>query len=237
MVSGAVDAGLDTVGFTDHCSLTAVMRAEKLLWNRNFDRTYEQRRAALDILDDRHDITLQDGVEMDYEPGLEADIERFLDTAGFDYAIGSVHYTDGREVFPRESFAEMSPAETRGFVDTYYDTIEALIESELFEIVGHVDRIEWHPALRGLTTESHYRQVAAACADSRTVPEINASHVSSDPEMYHPSRPFIDVLREYDVRFTVGTDSHEPGAFGPRREALETLLAERDVDPVDPVGL
>jgi len=36
MVDAAEAAGLDAVGFADHCSLSEAWRDERLLWNRNF---------------------------------------------------------------------------------------------------------------------------------------------------------------------------------------------------------
>jgi|AntRauTorckE6833_2_1112554.scaffolds.fasta_scaffold02256_10 histidinol-phosphatase (PHP family) len=235
MVDAAEAAGLDAVGFTDHCSLSEAWRDERLLWNRNFDRTYARRREALSIAADRTDIAIYDAVEMDYEPELEAEIDEFLDEADFDYAIGSVHYVAGKQVFPFESFADASDAERRAFVDTYYDAVVSLVESELFDVLAHVDLIENHPALHGLTTAAHRERVAAACADSRTVPEINAGRAGDRGEfdLFHPTEPFTEAFRDRGVRFVVGTDSHDPEDFADRVPRLERYLDETGIDPLE----
>jgi histidinol-phosphatase (PHP family) len=234
MIDAAEAAGLDAVGFADHCSLSEAWRDERLLWNRNFDRTHERRREALAIAADRTDLTLYDAVEMDYEPELEPAIGAFLADADFDYAVGSVHYVAGRQVFPFESFDDASGAERRAFVDDYYDAVVALVESELFDVLAHADLVENHPALRGLTTDAHRERVAVACANSRTVPEINAGRAGDRGEfdLFHPTEPFVDAFRDRGVRFVVGTDSHDPEDFADRVPRLERYLDETGVEPL-----
>lgn len=234
MVDAAEAAGLDAVGFTDHCSLSEAWRDERLLWNRNFDRTYARRRAALSIVADRTDLAVYDAVEMDYEPDLEAAIDEFLGEADFDYAIGSVHYVAGKQVFPFESFADASDAERRAFVDDYYDAVVSLVESELFDVLAHADLVENHPALRGLTTAAHRDRVAAACAASRTVPEINAGRAGDRGEfdLFHPTEPLTEAFRDRGVRFVVGTDSHDPADFADRVPRLERYLEETGIEPL-----
>ena len=234
MVDAAEAAGLDAVGFADHCNLSEAWRDERLLWNRNFDRTYARRREALAIAGDRTDLTLYDAVEMDYEPELEAAIDAFLSDAHFDYAIGSVHYVAGRQVFPFESFDDASEADRRAFVDDYYDAVVDLVESELFDVLAHVDLVENHPALNGLTTAAHRERVAAACADSRTVPEINAGRAGDrgDFDLFHPTEPFFDAFRDRGVRFVLGTDSHDPEDFADRVPRLERYIDETGIEPL-----
>ncbi|MFC7186441.1 PHP domain-containing protein [Halorubrum yunnanense] len=234
MVDAAEAAGLDAVGFADHCSLSEAWRDERLLWNRNFDRTHGRRREALATAADPADLTLYDAVEMDYEPELEGAIREFLADAGFDYAVGSVHYVAGKQVFPFESFADASDAERRAFVDDYYDAVVSLVESELFEVLAHADLVENHPALNGLTTAAHRERVAAACADSRTVPEINAGRAGDRGEfdLFHPTDPFVAAFRDRGVRFVVGTDSHDPEDFADRVPRLERYLDETGIEPL-----
>jgi len=234
MVEAAEAAGLDAVGFADHCNLSRAWRDERLLWNRNFDRTYSRRREAIAIADDRTDLTLYDAVEMDYEPEAEATIEAFLADAAFDYALGSVHYVAGKQVFPFESFADASDADRRAFVDDYYDAVVSLVESELFDVLAHADLVENHPALNGLTTAAHRDRVAAACANSRTVPEINAGRAGDRGEfdLFHPTEPFVRAFRDHGVRFVVGTDSHDPEDFADRVPRVERFLAETGIEPL-----
>jgi histidinol-phosphatase (PHP family) len=170
---------------------------------------------------------------MDYHPDDEAEIEAFLASAGFDYAIGSVHYLDGVNVHVQEYFGRKDEAERHDLVASYYDNLVALADSELFDIAAHLDLVERNPALRGLGTEEQFHRVAEAFERSATVPEINAGRVHAEHGKLHPGPDFFSVLQEHDVAFTLGSDSHEPDAVPARKEELETFVAANGLDIVD----
>ena len=237
MLEAAAAAGLEGVGFADHCSLTAdpTWRRQRARWGRNFDLTYERRRSALEELRAEHDLDIYDAVEVDYEPGLEDDIAAFLDEAEFDYALGSVHYVGHHLAFAREDFSVEDAPSPETFVDDYYDAVVSLVESELFDVAAHVDLVEAHPQLAGVRTDEHVERLADAFARSRTVPEVNAKRSKRDghPD-FHPNGVLLDALSDRGVGFTAGTDAHRPGEFAGRAESLRTFFEERGLDPVSP---
>ena len=237
MIEAAVDAGLDGIGFADHANVSTRDRPHraKLQYAFNLDLTYERRRAAIDLLREEYDIDIFDAVEMDYHPDDEAAIESFLDAADFQYAVGSVHEIQGVNVHVTDPFVDMSDAEKRGVVDQYFDRLEALIRSECFDIAAHPDIVERNEALRGIPGEEDYRRIAEAFADSRTVPEINAGRIDWEYGTFHPNPAFLDILLEYGVDFTVGSDSHRPEKIRDRVPAIRNLLDERGIEPVSPL--
>ncbi|MFA9415469.1 PHP domain-containing protein [Natrinema sp. HArc-T2] len=239
MVRAAESADLEGVGVADHCNVAtrehhASMRS---IYGFNLDLTYERRRRGIDRLREEFDLAIYDAVEMDYDPRDEAAIETFLAEAGFDYAIGSVHDVDGQNVQVSSHFDTMSEAERDAIVDAYFEQLVALVESELFEIAAHVDLLERTPPLQGRATDDHYRRVARAFTESRTIPELNAGRALSDAGVVHPSDRFLSVLREYDVAVTVGTDSHRPTEIPDRADFLADFIAETGLEPVVPDGL
>jgi histidinol-phosphatase (PHP family) len=233
MVGAAAEAGLDGIGITDHCNVSAGADHDrrKKVMGFNLDQTFERRREGIEAVRERFDVDVHDAVEMDYEPDDEAAVADFLETADFDYAIGSVHYLDGVNVHFGSYFAEKSGAERRELVDRYFEKLVALVESELFEIAAHPDLFERTPELRGLATDDHYHAVAEAFRSSRTVPELNAGRALDTYGEFHPAPRFIEVLLDHDVRFTIGTDSHDPGEIEPRMEAMEELCERHGIDP------
>lgn len=239
MVRAAEDANLDGIGFADHCTVSAreYTKDARAARGFNLDVTYERRRRAIEELREDATVDIYDAVEMDYDPRDEAEIRDFLERADFDYTIGSVHDISEMNVQVPSNFAAMADDELDGIVDRYFDNLSALVESELFDIAAHPDLIERTPGLRGRATDDHYRRLAQAFASSRTVPEINAGRALTDAGIVHPSERFFSILREYDVPFTIGSDSHEPEQVGARREFLGTHLETVDVDPVSPPSL
>ena len=234
MVDAAADAGLDGIGFADHCNVSPEPSAQryKRALGFNLDMTYERRREAIEAVREDAAVDVFDAVEMDYDPAHEAAIAEFLDDAGFDYAVGSVHDLDGANVHTRSHFADKPEAERRELVDRYFEKLVALVESEQFAIAAHPDLIERNPHLRGFATEDHYAAVANAFRSSRTVPEINAGRLLDDYGEFHPAPAFLDRLVDAGVDVTVGTDSHEPDEIAPRTREIEAELDRRGIEAV-----
>ncbi len=235
MVNAATEAGLDGVGFADHCTVVPTPEAEryKRAFGFNLDLTYERRREAIETVRADAEIAVFDAVEMDYHPAHEEAIGEFLAEANFDYAVGSVHDLDGENVHFRPYFADMSEADRRDLVDRYVEKLVALVDSELFEIAAHVDLIERNPHLRGFLTVDAYDRVADAFERSRTVPEINAGRLFDDYGTVHPAPEFLDVLVDRGIEFTAGSDSHEPNAITKRTPALEREFEMHGISPVE----
>ncbi|GAB3665457.1 PHP domain-containing protein [Halopiger thermotolerans] len=239
MVGAAEAADLEGVGFADHCNVSSRDRLERMRgrYGFNLDLTYERRRRAIERLREQRSIEIYDAVEMDYDPRDADAIADFLEEADFDYAIGSVHAVDGGNVQVPSNFADLSDDALDDVVDEYFDHLVSLVESELFDVAAHVDLIERTGSLRGRATTDHYRRVARAFADSRTVPEINAGRALTDEGIVHPTDEFLEILREHDVAVTVGTDSHAPGEIGDRADFLEDFCAREGLEPAAPPSL
>ncbi|MEY7848490.1 PHP domain-containing protein [Natrarchaeobius sp. A-rgal3] len=239
MVDAAEVAGLEGIGFADHCNVAPRERMETMrsVYGFNLDLTYERRRRAIERLRGEASIEIYDAVEMDYDPRDEAAIRDFLETAAFDYAIGSVHAVGGANVQAPSQFAGRSDADLDGVVAEYFDRLVALVESELFDVAAHVDLIARTPPLRGRATDEQYRRVARALADSRTVPEINAGRALTDASIVHPADQLFEMLREFDVPVTVGTDAHDPSEIAGRATFLREFVEDAGIDPVDPPEL
>ena len=234
MLKAAEEAGLDGVGFADHCNVSerdAMQRTKRHL-GFNLDQTYERRREAIDSLRDRFDVDIFDGVEMDYDPRDESEIAEFFDEADFDYTIGSVHHLEDVNVHFEGYFAKKDEDERRALADDYYDALVSLVESELFDVAAHIDLLERNPVLRGYATEEQYERVATAFAESRTIPEINGGRILRDYGEFHPAPSFREVLAEHDVEFTVGSDSHDPEALRECTPVLAEFFEERGRDPL-----
>lgn len=236
MVRAAATADLEAVGIADHCMLSSRRepQAHRAVAGYNLDLTYERRREAIDLVADTVGIEVYDAVEMDYTPGMEEEIAEFLETASFEYTIGSVHEIDGRNVHFADHLRDKPVSTRRTLVDTYFNQLEALISSELFDIAAHPDIVERNTALRGLATESHYRQIATAFEDSRTIPELNAGRITEEYGQFHPNEPFLDILLEHDIPITVGSDSHDPESIPKRIDRLERAFETIGITPASP---
>jgi len=239
MVRAAERARLDGIGFTDHCTITdrTQRQDDRAEYGFNLDVTYGRRRRGIESLRDKADVAIYDAVEMDYDPRDEAAIADFLDEADFDYAVGSVHELDDANVQVASNYADRSDEALDALVETYFDRLVALIESGLFDVAAHPDLIERTPPLAGRATEAQYRRVAEAFAASRTIPEVNAGRALTDLELVHPTDPFLDILLDEGVAFTLGSDSHTPAELEDRTPFLRDFADRWDIEPVAPPAI
>ncbi|MFC7070125.1 PHP domain-containing protein [Halobaculum lipolyticum] len=225
MVSAAADAGCDGVGLTDHCVLVDDEFGRRAQYD--LVETYARRRERIDDLRGATDLRVFDAVELSYVPGTDDEIGSFLGRAGFDYAIGAVHFAGEYGYTSDASYADADDARIRAAVDAYYEALVALIDSELFDVVAHLDLPERRPVFRGVSTPAHYRAVADALADSRTVPEVNAGRVFESLGRVHPDPDLLDEFADRGVEFVLGTDAHTPEQVRRRVPYLREFVAER----------
>jgi histidinol-phosphatase (PHP family) len=231
MVAAAEHASLDGLGITDHCIVTDHSFGRRSQYD--LVETYQQRRDVIDTARAETDLDLYDAAEMSYAEGDENRLAAFLDDAAFDYTLGSVHFAGPYDFTSGSQYADSDDTERRAAVERYYDAIIALIDSELFEVLGHLDLPERLPVLRRYTTRGDYERVAAALSQSITVPEVNAGRVHRSLGRVHPDPALLDVFIEYGVAFVLGTDSHAPAEIEQRVPVLRELVAGSEINIVD----
>lgn len=229
MAKTAVDMGLEGLGFADHCPIGPDDFGRRDRYD--LTETYEDRRSDLTTVSDRYGIRVFDAAEVNYTPEREKRIERFLSKAGFAYTIGSIHFTDRFDIVQPRLNPE-AESERHQAVERYVDWQVALIESELFDVAGHIDLVQRDPVLRGLMTEVDYERIADALANSRTIPEINGGRLDRSYGTIHPHPDMLSIFAERNIPFVLGTDSHAPDQLERRLTALESVIEEVPVEIV-----
>lgn len=231
MVAAAEAADLDGIGFTDHCILTADAFGRHRKYD--LDETYEQRRERIEAAREQTALTLYDAVEMSYVPDEADRIRAFLDDADFDYSLGSVHFAAGYDYASDAQYADSSDEERREAVERYYDAVVGLVESELFDVLAHLDLPQRLETLRGFSRSSDYDRVCTALAESRTVPEINAGRVHRSLGEPHPDPEMLSRFSDHGIEFVLGSDSHRPDEIAERVPALRELTDRYEIDLLD----
>lgn len=231
MVEAAEDAGLDGLGLTDHCIVTEDAFGRRARYD--LVETHERRRKAIEAAREGTSVTLYDAVEMSYVASDTDRIRAFLDSAGFDYTVGSVHFAGEYDYTSDAPYLGEDDAFRRAAVERYYDAVVGLVESELFDVLGHLDLPERLETLRGHSQQSDYDRVVAALADSETVPEINAGRVNRSLGRPHPDPSMLERFDGHGVAFVLGSDSHRPDELTERIPELRAVADETAVELVE----
>jgi histidinol-phosphatase (PHP family) len=93
-IAPAITAGLSEIGFSEHLSLFR----ENQDWVMNPEKTPEYIAHINNLKKKVRNISVRTGLEIDFSPGREKELELYLNRFDLDYRIGSVHYLGDKTV-------------------------------------------------------------------------------------------------------------------------------------------
>ncbi|WP_043531996.1 histidinol-phosphatase [Litchfieldella xinjiangensis] len=214
LVRASVAAGVKVLTITDHAPFP--VDSDNRLLESELDHYFADIERAQQIYQGQ--IKILRGLEFDYMPGSDAYNRDLLARYELDFAIGSIHYVEvpGNRLV---KVWELPRLAGHAFLDLYFAHLEALLESGLFDAVGHADTL-----LRGVPEEIVLRRLEPLLplfVRNGIAYELNASGLrksSLDPKSgreihgvwSYPSRTLLPQLMAHNVAFTVGSDAHAP---------------------------
>lgn len=234
LVRASIAAGVKILTITDHAPFP--VDSENRLRKFELDRYFSDIQQAQVRYQNK--IKVLRGLEFDYMPGTEDYTRELMSRYELDFAIGSIHYVE----VPDEKIVkvwELQRLNHRDFLNRYFASLKAMLESGLFDAVGHADTL-----LRGVSEEvilGYLEPLLPLFARNNIAYELNTSGMrksSLDPQTgckvhglwSYPSRTLLPQLVERNIALTVGSDAHDPNDAG----AGITKLV---LDVLQPLGL
>ncbi|CAH5970309.1 Histidinol-phosphatase [Citrobacter freundii] len=218
LVCASIAAGVTVLTITDHAPFPVDAQ------NRLLESELESYFTDIDKAQQAYkgEITLLRGLELDYMPGTERYNRQLLARYPMDFVIGSIHYVTVADK-PMVKVWELPRLAADSFLDKYFAQLEALLESWLFDAVGHADTL-----LRAIPEDVFLRRfepLIAPLVRSGIAYELNASGLrksSLDPttgkeiagRWSYPSRALLEKLLRNNVPLTIGSDAHDPRDAG-----------------------
>lgn len=155
-------------------------------------------------------------IEMDYTPGKHAEMKKFISSYEFDYVIGSIHWVDDFGI----DLAEYRHLwDERDVMDTYrkyFDQVVTLAESNLFDIVGHLDLVKifkYKPNDKNFLLEQ-YDRATNALSNSKTCVEISTAGLRKPVGELYPDYDLLKMCYEKDIPIVLSSDAHVPEDVG-----------------------
>lgn len=228
LVRASIAAGVTVLTITDHAPFP--VDTENRLLASELDSYFADIERAREIYQGQ--ITILCGLELDYMPGTDAFNRELLARYPMDFVIGSIHYVE----VPDEELVkvwELPRLAGQAFLDRYFASLEGLLDSGLFDAVGHADTL-----LRGLPEDIFLRRfepLLTQLVRSGIAFELNASglrksslDLTTGKEIRgfwsYPSRELVAQLIAHGVPLAVGSDAHDPSDAGAGiAELLEAL--------------
>ncbi len=190
----ATERGVSQIGITEHdryldyIDLAAFQRAREL----------------------SRDVELRLGIEVDFLPGQEEQMDRFASALPYDHVIGSVHRVDGEEVDRASNQKIYEKWDTYDLYDAYYANVREAALSGRFDILGHPDLIKIFRYFPDRDITNMLEETADAVAESAIVVDVNAAGLRKPVGEVYPSRKFLEMFHRRGVPIILSSDAHAP---------------------------
>ncbi|HTR80830.1 MAG TPA: histidinol-phosphatase HisJ [Bacteroidota bacterium] len=209
----ATNVGLAEIGCSDHAPMPNDFDAPHRMNMQQFLELYKPEVLALKEKY-RHAITVKFALEGDFFPGTESWVKDFNGQHDFDYIIGSVHYL-GEWGFDNPIFVhEYEQRDIDEVYGQYYNHIKRSAASKLFDIIGHCDLVKKFGHRPTKNMEEVLREVFKVVKAADMAVEINTSGLRKPVKEVYPSEQILNILRDYSIPLTLGSDAHTPGDVG-----------------------
>jgi histidinol-phosphatase (PHP family) len=202
-IQSAIKAGTKVFGFSDHAPM-------------DFDPKYRMRFEDMPEYEVqvkeakekyKEKLTVLLAYEVDYLPGhmdkrvLEADV---------DYLIGSVHFLEGWGFDNPEFLSQWHEQDVNEVWQKYFDTITAMTETKLFDIVGHLDLIKVFNFMPDKNITLMAKDTLDAIKDNNMVIEVNGAGYRKPVKEAYPSKELLEEAFKREIPITLSSDAHAP---------------------------
>lgn len=223
-VQKAIDLGFTAIGFSEHSPLP-------------FDNPFSLKKEnvsnyvnTIDNLNDKYNskITIYRALEMDFIPKISEDFNFWKEECKTDYLIGSVHlvsppntnelwFTDGPKYQTYDDgLIKYFDGDIRKGVKTYYNQMNSMIDTQDFDIVGHVDKITMHNRNRYFTEDERwYQKMIDETLDlikqKDLIVEVNTrGKYKKRSEYLFPDGIALQKVSKLGIPVIISSDAHQP---------------------------
>jgi histidinol-phosphatase (PHP family) len=221
--------------FTNHCELDA-FRNDNVIRFGNVQQPLTReglRKMQREVLRakelyKRSGLTIKFGLEVGYYEGIESRLQEITDGIDFDFMLGSIHCLDHICIdSSRECAQYFSQYSVKDMLLNYYRAIEALIDSQLFDSIGHLDVYkkygrDFYGTEIHTFPEQYLIKIFSMMVEKKIALEVNAAGYRQFNEFY-PSPTLMKCARQHGISMiTIGSDCHKvEDLSGGIKEALE----------------
>lgn len=199
-IDQALDKGIRELGFSEHDEFISKV-------DLNVYEAVKNKRLR--------DINLRLGIEVDYIPGQEARLKELVSAWEYDYTIGSVHFLDGWAFDHPDYKQEFSRRDIDAVYARYAEVLISMINSGLFDVVGHLDLVKiWGDRPRKKKTSAYMEPVLQAIQESGLAVEINSAGLRKPVGEIYPAADLVKMMFERNIPITFGSDAHHPEQVG-----------------------
>lgn len=222
-VEKAIELGFKNIGYSGHAPVPF-----DNAWSMKWDELDQYKKAIRVIRENYKDrINVLLSMEIDYIPGITKNYRYFQELLGLDYTIGSVHlvkqnngdklwFIDGPSEGYDNGINELFGNDPRLAVQTYYNQINELIQSQGFDFIAHLDKVKMNNKERFFSTSENWykkavEQTLNLIADKDIAIEVNTRGIykGKTTELF-PSIEILEQVYMKGIPILLNSDAHKP---------------------------
>jgi len=223
-VQEAIKLGFQALGFSGHAPVPMpnefAIKIENLEAYANTIRELQQKYTG------QIDIFL--ALEFDFIPGVLDDFSIFSDQLKLDYTIGSIHLVKngggdhlwfidgGKQNVYDEGLKNTFGGDIQKAVKAYYHQVNTMIESQVPDIIGHLDKIKMHNQNRYFQTDevwyqTLFNETLELIKEKECIVEVNTRglYKKRSDELF-PGTNILKKIKALDIPVIVSSDAHKP---------------------------
>lgn len=208
MVEAAVELGLNEIGIADHMPLFYFLDPQLAMAPEEVPLYVERVLEVKESFTDR--IVVRLGIEADYDPATMEERVRELEKYPWDYVIGSVHILNGWVFDDPRALDGYEGLDIDQFYIDYLATVEDMVDTGIYDIVGHVDLAKKFDFRPTIDLSPYYRKILEKMAARGTCYEVNSAGLRWPAKEMYPAPQFIETAASMRVPVTLGSDAHTP---------------------------
>jgi histidinol-phosphatase (PHP family) len=202
-IQSAIKSHTKVFGFSDHAPMDFDPK-----YRMKFEDMKGYEKEVLNAKEQfKNEIEVLLGYEVDY---IKGHMDKRVLNADVDYLIGSVHFIEGWGFDNPEFIGKWDEQDIDEIWQKYFDTIEEMANTKLFDIVGHLDLIKVFKFMpKGNIVKMAFKALLAIQA-SGMVLELNVAGYRKKVKEPYPSRELLEVAFTLNIPITFSSDAHKP---------------------------
>jgi len=227
MALSAQEKGLHVLGLSEH--IFQMVEARPTLVHMPQEGpflTFSEYIAAVRAAGRDASVTLRLGLEVDFIPGKNEQIQAFLQEYDWDFLIGSVHEVDGLQF---ENNRKWDREEGEALWLRYMTLLREAVNSGYFSLVSHPVRMRTANAYLPPNLDQELEQLAAEAARCNVALEINGYDLQNYPNLV---RRLARACALHKTPVSVGSDAHNPRQIALTHSHAESILREVGIKSV-----
>ena len=206
-IEKAIECGVKYFGFSEHAPMNF---DEK--YRITFEQMKEYERSVLEAKEKyKNSIEILLGYEVDY---LKAYMDERVLKADVDFLIGSVHFIEEWGFDNPEFIGNYKDMDIDEIWQKYFDAIEEMAQSRLFDIVGHLDLIKIFKYMPKKEIGEIAKNALLAIKEADMAVEINVAGFRKPIGEAYPSVSLLNEIKKLDIPITFASDAHKPEQVG-----------------------